>query len=165
MHKLLVLPLMMVALLAGCGTPGSVTIPPDTTLIALRHTEREGELLSDAGHARAAALPAALARVEIDAIYSPGLQRNLDSATPLAAERGIEITRIPPTGAAQRLLAQNAGKTVVWVGNKGNLNEIWTDLSAPGDPPLTYGDLFTLTRSPMGGVRVERGTFGVPPAK
>lgn len=165
MRKFLIIPLMALALLTGCGSPGSVSIPPDTTLIALRHTERDGDLLSERGHARAAALPDALAGVQIDAIYSPGLERNLQTAAPLAAATGLDVTRIPPVGAVNRIMAEQPGRTVVWVGNKGNLTEIWTTLGAPGDPPLTYGEVFTLTRGALGAVKVETGSFGAPPVK
>lgn len=98
--------------------------------------------------------------MKIDRIYSPGLDRNLDTAAPLAAARGLEVTRIPPTGVAQRILPESAGQTVVWVGNKGNLTEIWDALAAPGAPPLEYGDLFFVESGRLGGPKVTRRRFG-----
>ena len=98
--------------------------------------------------------------IPVDAIYSPGIQRNLDTAAPLATARGITIQRIPAENPAARIMAAGAGKTVVWVGNKGNLNSIWDALHAPGEPPLTYGDLFTVTRARIGSPLVTRARFG-----
>lgn len=148
------------AALAACAPAGQVQLPRGTTLILLRHADRSGDQLSEKGAARAEALVAALEGVRIDRIYSPGLDRNLATVTPLAEARGLEITRIPPTGVAQRILPESAGLTVLWVGNKGNLTEIWEALAAPGDPPLNYGDLFFVEAGRLGGPKVTRKTFG-----
>jgi len=149
--------------LGACSAPNSVSIPPDTQLIMVRHADRTGEELNARGHERARALVDALDGVQIDAIYSPGIKRNLDTAAPLSGARGIEVTRIPPTGTAARLMAENRGRTVVWIGNKGNIAEIWEALSAPGEAPLNYGDLFFLRRGPFGQVIVTRQFFGPQP--
>jgi len=154
------LTLSLGAALAACAPGGQVQVPRDTALILLRHADREGDQLSEKGRARAQALVTALEGVEIDRIYSPGLDRNLDTVAPLAAARGLEITRIPPTGVAQRILSESAGLTVVWVGNKGNLTEIWEALAAPGAPPLEYGDLFFVESGRLGGPEVTRRRFG-----
>jgi len=149
------------ALLAACASGGAqLTIPPGTTLIALRHGDRDGEALNDKGLARAAALVDALKGMPVDAIYAPGIQRNLDTAAPLAKSRGLSVQRIPAENPAARLMAQGAGKTIVWVGNKGNLQSIWDALGAPDPAPLQYGDLFIVTRARIGSPRVERRHFG-----
>ena len=148
------------AALAACAPAGQVQLSRGTTLILLRHADRSGDQLSDKGLARAAALVAALEGVGIDRIYSPGLDRNLATAAPLAEARGLEITRIPPTGVAQRILSESAGQTVVWVGNKGNLITLWEDLKAPGEPPLEYGDLFVVTLENGAARDVRRLHFG-----
>lgn len=150
---------LALAAMAACATPGLVAVPPDTTLIILRHADRAGEDLSDRGLARAQALVAALEGVEIDAIYSPGIQRNLDTAAPLAEARGLTVQRMAAENAASRLMAAGAGQTVVWVGNKGNLQSIWDSIAAPEPPPLEYGDLFIVTRARVGSPLVERRRF------
>lgn len=148
------------ALLTGCADGADrVAIPPGTTLILLRHADRDGEMLNVKGRARAQALVAALDGVAIDAIYSPGLQRNLDTAAPLAAARGLTVQRIPVENPAARLMAEGSGKTIVWVGNKGNLRSIWDAIGAPEPPPLEYGDLYLVTRARVGSPRVERRRF------
>ena len=153
----------LVVFLAACSTvssPGQVPFPPDTTLIILRHADRTGEDLNETGLTRAQALVQALDGIPIDAIYSPGIQRNLDTAAPLAQARGLQIQRIPADNPAARLLAEGRGKTIVWVGNKGNLQSIWDAIAAPEPPPLTYGDLFIVTKARIGSPLVERRRHG-----
>lgn len=147
------------ACLLGC-TPAEVAFPPSTKLIVVRHADRTGDDLNDKGRARAQALVGALDGVHIDRIYSPGMIRNLDTAAPLARARGLEITRHPTTNVAQGILPQNAGKTVIWIGNKPNLREIWTSLAAPGEPPLIYGEMAILELGRMGRPAVTRRRFG-----
>jgi len=133
-----------------------VPMPEGTTLIILRHADRSGEDLNERGIARAKALVRALDGIKIDHLFSPSIQRNLDTAQPLADARGLPIERIAAVRPAPALMQQGAGKTIVWVGNKGNLKSIWKDLAAPGDAPLEYGDLFIVTD----GLKVERRKFG-----
>lgn len=146
--------------LIGCATGSGVQLPPGTTLIMVRHADRTGEDLNERGLERARALVTALDGVQIDRIYSPGIKRNLDTATPLAEDRGLPITRIPPVNAAPRILSESAGQTAIWIGNKGNLTEIWEAIGAPGEPPLNYGDLFIVTPRRIGSPAVERRRFG-----
>ncbi|MBV2358521.1 histidine phosphatase family protein [Thalassococcus sp. CAU 1522] len=146
--------------LAGCASSGPATLRPNTTLYILRHGDRDGENLSDRGRARARALVGALADDPVDAIHSPGIQRNLDTAAPLAAARGLTVQRRPQENPGTRLAAEAAGRSVVWVGNKGNLQAIWDTLSLPGDPPLDYGQLFVVRSGSDGAVTVERRFFG-----
>lgn len=145
-------------LLTACASPGGGTVhlAPGSRLIVVRHGDRTDENLNDLGKARAAALPAALEGMPLDAILSPGIQRNLDTAAPLAAARGLPITRMPQERPARRIAAAHAGKSVIWVGNKGNIQSIWDDLGLPGAPPLGYGDLFIVTADADGTLRVER---------
>ena len=151
---------LLIFVLASCSQPGSVTVPSKTTKIILRHADRDGDDLSEKGRARAEALVDAVSGMPIDAIYSPGIQRNLDTAAPLAAARGLEITRIPPTNAATRLFSENAGKTFVWVGNKGNLAEIWGAIGAGGQPPIEYGELYFVRKGELGTLIIDRRFFG-----
>ena len=140
-------------------THAQVAMPAGTTLIILRHADRVNEDLTPKGIARAQALVGALQGVKIDEIYSPGIKRNLDTAAPLATARGLNVKRIPANNPAAKLMAQGGGKSIVWIGNKGNLQSIWDALNAPGPAPLEYGDLFIVT--PGGSVpNVTRRHFG-----
>ncbi|KNG94202.1 histidine phosphatase family protein [Pseudaestuariivita atlantica] len=149
--------LSALATAAACTpTPRSVEFPRGTRLFIYRHGDRTDENLSEKGIARSKAFAKALKDEGIDAIFSPGIQRNLDTAKPLAEATGLEITRIPQEAPTARLMREGAGKTIVWVGNKGNLRRIWEDLGAQDPPPLEYGDLYIVTRGPGGIPRIER---------
>ena len=153
--------LFLLAALSACAPVSRVGMPKGTKLIILRHADRNGEDLNPQGLARAEALVQALADIPIDAIYAPGIKRNLDTAAPLAMARGLTVQRIPTENPAAQLMAAAAGKTVVWIGNKGNLQSIWDALGAPEPPPLEYGDLYIVTPARVGSPLVERKQFGV----
>ncbi len=152
--------LTTIAAVSACVSTERVDIPTGTRLIILRHADRAGLDLSQNGRARAMALVPALADIEIDAIYSPGTQRNLDTAAPLSAARGLPIQRLHLGNPAARLMEMGRGKTIVWVGNKGNLSAIWESLGAPEPPPLNYGDLYIVEPSSFGPPHVVRMHFG-----
>lgn len=141
-----------------------VNSPPGTTttLILLRHADRNvfSENLDDDGRARAAALPAALEGVHIDAIYSPDLARNLDTVAPLAKQRGLTANVIPVSRVAARLVGENPGKTVLWVGNTTNLEGIYEDIGGEGPPPVVYGDLFIAQVPDKGPAQVTKLHYG-----
>ena len=146
--------------LVGCAVSGPVQLPPETTLYIVRHSDRDGEELNRKGRARSAALVAALAGMPVDAIYSPDLKRNLDTAAPLATERGLTVETRPPEAPTARLAQEPAGRAVLWVGNKGNLRTIWESLGLPEPVPLEYGDLAIVRSDAAGVVSVERRRFG-----
>lgn len=162
MHRRAALLVLAGGLAACAPTTGSgkVPMPSGTRLIVLRHADRVGEDLTPEGEARARALVGALEGIPIDAIYSPGIKRNLDTAAPLAAARGLTVERIPAENPAATLMARGAGRSIVWIGNKGNLQAIWDALDAPGPPPLEYGDLHIVEPGRPGPPGVTRRRFG-----
>ena len=155
------------ALLAGCAVT-EIKSPPGTTttIILIRHADRNPlqENLTAEGRARAAALPAALVDVSIDAIYSLQIKRNLDTAEPLARERNLQVKIIEESNVAARLVRENPGKVVLWVGNTDNLADIYSALRGEGPPPVRYGDLFLLKLPDEGPTVVTKSHFGRPPA-
>ncbi|GKY87197.1 histidine phosphatase family protein [Sinisalibacter aestuarii] len=144
-------------LLAACGLPDTGA---GTRLVVLRHTERTGENLNADGIARAAALPGALADISVDAIFAPDRQRNIDTATPLARARGLTVQVIPATDIARTMVTGRAGQTLVWVGNKDNLEALWAEIHAFGAPPIQYGELFIVSMNGLRAGRVEQRRFG-----
>lgn len=151
----------LLAGVAGCApVPGELALAPNSTLIVVRHGDRDGENLSDKGRERARALVEAVAEFDLAGIYAPGIQRNLDTAAPLAEARSMKIRRIPQENPTPRLVSQGAGKAVIWVGNKGNITRIWEDLRLSDPAPLEYGDLFILRSDAGGAVTIERRFFG-----
>jgi hypothetical protein len=149
------------ALIAAIVVPGAARA--DTTLIVLRHGERDNsftDALNERGRARAQALVDAMADVPLDAIYVPDKTRNRDTAAPLAAARNLPVHVIPATGLARRLVADNPDRSVMWIGNKDNLNALWSDLKANGNAPVEYGDLFVVIVGDSGAPAVSRHHFG-----
>ena len=151
----------------GCGSlhskPGTTT-----TVILIRHADRDdlGHLTPE-GHARAKALVDAVGDMDISAIYSPNLERNIDTVKPLADHAKIDITLTPKVSMpmvgkiSKEILTLHAGKVVLWVGNvSGNLQAIYRRLGGKGRGPLEYGQLFVLTVPDKGPTAVIKSTFG-----
>ena len=158
--------LVLATAVAGCSSRVYSPEGFTTTVILIRHAERTlvTKELTDAGRARAAALPAALAGYDIAAIYSPDLARNVDTVEPLARMRGLAVVRLDPKTDIdeinRRLINDHPGKTVLWVGNTTNLDRIYPDLGGRGDPPVGNGDLYVLEVPDRGATRVIRSRFG-----
>lgn len=165
----LIKPLLVaaLALLAACASPGPRSpAGTTTTVVLLRHADRHPmqDGLNEAGRVRAAELPAALADLAIDAIYTLDIKRNRETAEPLATARGLAVRIVAERGIAERLLRENAGKTVVWIGNTDNLSDIHRALGGDGPPPERYGEVFVLRVPDRGATVVSRRHFGAPPA-
>lgn len=151
----------------GCGSlhskPGTTT-----TVILIRHADRDDwGHLTTRGRARARALVDAVGEMGISAIYSPNLERNIDTVKPLAEHMGIDITLTPKVSMpmvgkiSHEILTLHAGKTVLWVGNvSGNLQAIYKRLGGRGRGPLEYGQLFVLTVPDKGPTTVVKSNFG-----
>lgn len=148
------------ALVSCAPAPGDLVLAPKSTLIVTRHGDRDGDDLSDKGRQRARDLVDAVAAFDIAGIYSPGIQRNLDTAAPLAEARGLPITRRPQEAPTAALVDEGAGKTLIWIGNSGNITRIWEDLRLSGPAPVEYGDLFIIRSDATGAARVERRRYG-----
>jgi len=149
--------------LAATALAGCTGAPPGLhgRLIVLRHADRTGPMLNEKGVARAARLPEALADLAIDAIYTTPRQRNIDTATPLARARGLEVKNLLAMGAGKKLLAGHPGQSVVWVGNQENLGLLYGELGVAAKPPVQFGDLHVVTFPAGGGVPVlERRHYG-----
>jgi hypothetical protein len=147
---------------AGCAPVEKVRSPSGTmtTVILLRHAERYGPDLIAEGRARAAALPAAVSGYDIAAIYSPDLVRNIDTVRPLAKQRGLKIKVIEVKNVARRLVHENPGKTVVWVGNSTNLHDIYESLGGTDRAPVAYGQLYILDVPAIGKTKVIKTRYG-----
>lgn len=161
MHRRVFLGAATAALLTGCAVaPGAPRLAPGSTLIVVRHADRAGDDLSDTGRARARALVAALEDFDIAAIYAPDIKRNFDTAAPLARARRLRVRTPLSANLSRHLVQKSAGKTVIWIGNKGNIRTIWDDLALPEPAPLTYGDLAIIRADADGAVSVEMRFFG-----
>ncbi|WP_298844143.1 histidine phosphatase family protein [uncultured Roseobacter sp.] len=141
--------------LAGC-TMRDVPASARTTVILVRHADRAGDILNETGRRRAAALPALLAEYPLDAIYSPDIGRNLETAEPLSQATGLPVTIIPKENAGAQMTSDHPDGTVIWVGNKGNLRTIWEELGGPGTAPQEYGEVAVLELLENGARRATR---------
>ena len=148
--------LVVVALMAGLVS-GAVAAPAPAPsakglIILVRHAERppgspsDDPSLTDAGQARARRLAAALAKAEIDAIFTTRFRRTQETAKPVADL--LRLTAIVESDPEQ-LIAQlrtHAGETVLVVGHSDTIPDV---IAAFGGPPVTIGedefdDLFVL---------------------
>jgi len=165
---------------SGAGT--------ETSIIMVRHAERTAltKVLTEKGRKRAQDLVKAAADLNITAIYSPDLERNLDTAKPLAQaiyspdlERnldtakplaqylGLEITITPEKSTplvdqiVDEMLDKHSGETILWVGNVSNLRKMYWRLGGDGEGPIEYGDLFIMKIPAKGPVKIEKTRFGM----
>jgi len=155
------------SLLAACaGGLGPLTPKRDETtmggtLIVIGPAERSGEDLNAEGIARAQALADALAGVEIDGIFAPAAQPSIDTARPLAEAKELDIQVIPAIDIARTMFRRQPGGTLVWVGSKVDLEALWEEIGATGEPPVNYGEMFIVPMSGLNASGVERSTFGI----
>jgi phosphohistidine phosphatase SixA len=158
-------------------TPNIQSAPgTKTTVVLLRHGGRDPDAegsdppLTRRGRKRAAELPAAIGDLGVTAIYCPNLKRNIQTAQPLADHLGLKITTISirrlfnPEKLARELLDEfinkHADGVVVWIGNLGNLAEMYKLVDGTGDSPTTYGLICIVTISDIGPPRIKKITYG-----
>lgn len=137
---------------AGAGAP--------TTLLIVRHADREAgaDALAPPGTARARALLHALENTGVAAIYHSDTARARETAAPLAA--ALRLTpRVYPAGDAlavvKAILAAHRGERVVVVGHSNTVPALIAAAGGPSLPHLderVFDDLFVLSvgRRPSG---------------
>jgi phosphohistidine phosphatase SixA len=147
-----------------------------TTIVLLRQGGRDPSAegtdppLTLRGRKRAAALPAALGDIGVSAIYCPNLQRNIETAKPLADHLGLKIITISrrrlssPKKLARELLdefiSKYANGVVVWIGNLRDLEELYKQVDGTGNPPTEYGSICIVTIPDIGPPRIKKITYG-----
>ena len=150
----------------GCAIVTHSKPGTTTTIILTRHSDRDplAEDLNDKGRLRAEALVEAVGAMNITAIYSPDLKRNLETAKPLAKHLGIEVQVLGSSKneVTTTILTRNPGEVVIWIGNSGNLKEIYPHLGGEGAPPINYGDLYIVEVKDSGNPVVTKKRYGPP---
>lgn len=166
----LVLVLLLSGWLTACSIePVRAEVTSETRIILVRHAERTTitKVLTEKGRARARDLVQAVADMNITAIYSPDLERNLDTVKPLAQHLGVEITVTPENSfplvdqIVDEMLDKHSGETILWVGNVDNLRKMYWRLDGDGEGPIQYGDLFIMTIPVNGPVNIVKTHFGM----
>lgn len=170
-NRLFILAIIILLLSCSVGGIGSKVdskTGTTTTVILIRHAERDNFFsLTAQGHKRAKALVDAVGDMGITAIYSPDLERDLDTVTPLANHLGIDITltsRISKPLVDKivgEILTKHTGEVVLLVGNgSGNLRSLHRRLGGTGEGPYPYGDLYIYTIPDQGPVKVIKSRYG-----
>jgi len=163
--------IFLILLLNGVGYTDSKEASashPITSIILIRHAERDNFFnITSQGRERAKALVSAVKDFEITAIYSPDLDRNVDTVRPLANHLKIDITLIPRITKStvdkviNEINTTHAGEVVLLVGNvSGNLRSLHHRLGGQGDGPDQYGELFIYTITDRGPVKVVKSRYG-----
>lgn len=90
-----VLVAFFILIAVGCGAVLH-SRPGTTTIVLIRHADRdEAGRLAPRGRERARSLVKVAGDMGIAAIYSPDLERNVETVSPLAAHLGVDITLTP----------------------------------------------------------------------
>lgn len=145
--------------MVGCAHPATPAAAPPATLevFVVRHAEKildkgSDPALTEAGAARAAALPRAVPLDRLVAIYSTNTRRTRATVKPVADRTQLEIRTYAPSDYAALLEAIRSYKTgVVLVA--GHSNTLPPMLEAFGVVDTVtidddqYGDLFVITLS------------------
>ena len=169
--RLIIMAIMFLLLGCSVGHAGSNGPPKSettTTVVLIRHAERDNFFnITAQGRERAKALIDTVSDMGITAIYSPDLERNLDTVRPLARHLGINITLTPriskPTvdKIVREILTKHVGEVVLLVGNgSGNLRSLHHRLGGTGEGPYKYGDLYIYTIPDQGPVIVVKSRYG-----
>ena len=170
-NRLIIMAIMFLFLGCSVGHAGSkVPSKPETTttVILIRHAERDNFFnITTQGREHAKALVDTVSDIGITAIYSPDLERNLDTVRPLARHLGIDITLTPRISKkmvdkiVHGILTRHTGEVVLLVGNgSGNLRSLHHRLGGTGEGPYQYGDLYIYTILDQGSVIVVKSRYG-----
>jgi phosphohistidine phosphatase SixA len=146
-----------------------------TTIVVIRHAEKEsGNLsdppLSDSGKARAARLAMLFGDAKgpgrVDAIYISAALRNRSTAAPLAARLGLAPIVDPsddPKALAKRVLREHRGGRAMIIGHLNTVPEIVSLLSDRHDIPSIdeqdYGVMYIVTVPRIGHANLLRMTY------
>ncbi|TWT45884.1 Histidine phosphatase superfamily (branch 1) [Phycisphaerae bacterium RAS1] len=150
-------------LLSGCVTFPAIVASPETTIVLIRHAERDPGAdppLLPEGARRAEALRDALCDSGVSAVYCTDLLRNRQTVAPLCEKLGIEPVLIDPrtysdvAAAAEalidRMLKDHPGRVVLFCGNSGHApnvgitTAIYNRLGGLGIGPDGYGQLYMI---------------------
>ena len=142
-----------------------------TTVILVRHAEKQttgdDPSLTEAGRARARALVHVLGEADIAAVYSTPYARTRETAQPLAAALGLDVTERPARnyGAdmAAWIRANHRGETVVAVSHSNTVPALIEALGVTPAPTIEddeYDDLYVVTIDASGSATLLSLRYG-----
>jgi broad specificity phosphatase PhoE len=134
-----------------------------TTLILLRHADREGnqDALSAAGLLRARELVHVGERLGLSAIYRSNTVRARDTVAPLASALGLVPIERPASEVAalvDEVLTEHRGQRVLVVGHGNTVPQMIAAAGGPVLPDIAHDEfdrLFVLTTCRSGGCRPQ----------
>jgi len=142
-----------------------------TTVMLVRHAETTGSgsarNLSEIGQKRAAELAQALKDIPIKAVYSTNYNRTMQTAAPIAEQKGLSVQSYNPSnlgGFADDLLAKHKGETVLVVGHSNTTPALTNVLVGANTyenfPETEYDNLFIATVVEKGNAQVILLKYG-----
>ncbi len=168
---------LLSALLTVFVTGYSQSIAPGTTIIVVRHAEKDTAQidpeLSPEGYERVKELTSMLASADIAAIYSTQFKRTMNTVKLLSEKLGISITIVPhdrsrtvkeySEGLTKKILGEQTGKTVLISSHNNVAPEIIRALGIPDPPTIddsTYDDLFVVSKQSNSTASLLRLKYG-----
>lgn len=131
------LSILLIASLSGCMSTQTPRQPPAepglATFVIVRHAEKRGDdpddpALTAAGHARAQRLADSLRDAPVGAVYSTHYRRAQQTAAPVAAMQGVQVTtydaKISPVDLAAQLRRAHPAGAVLVVGHSNTAPDI-----------------------------------------
>jgi len=150
---ILAIALFVCATVPSAVNGGTNTSERPTTLLVVRHADRQGsdDALSPAGLQRARDLAWVGGLAGVNAIYRSDTRRTMLTAEPLAKAAAITPVVYPARDVDQlirRILDEHCGETVLVVGHSNTVPLIVAAAGGPASPDLPedrYDDLFVVT--------------------
>ncbi len=142
-------------LLLLAATPSVVA---QRAVIVVRHAEKVDQsadaALSEAGHARARALAALLAKAGVTAVYATQYQRTVQTVQPLADALKLEVQTVPADdteGLVERLRSRHGSDVVLVAGHSNTVPEILARLGHTETVTIAdddFGSVFVVVPRP-----------------
>jgi broad specificity phosphatase PhoE len=163
-------------LLVSAGAARAQDSP--TVVVVVRHAEKAADggndpSLSEAGVKRAQELVELAEEAGVTAIYTTQYKRAQETARPLAARLGVNVTPVEinrenagayPSKLAKDVLAKHAGQVVLIIGHSNTVPQIVEALGgkrpAPIDDATEFDRVFVVVVPKSGGVKVIKTRYG-----
>jgi broad specificity phosphatase PhoE len=144
------------ALVMSSFTPRQPVAGEPTTLLIVRHADRDGDkdALTEAGAVRARELARAASKAGVAAIFCTKTERTRKTAAPVAASLGLAPVELDPqdvAGLVKQVFEGHRGKIVLVVGHSNTIPKIVAAAGGPRIPDLAetdFDDLLVLTVGP-----------------
>ena len=117
--------IILLLLLVNCSGAAIGQGIPVTQIFILRHADKAGEDLSDAGQTRARELKRVLGETHIDSIFSTNTPRTIHTAQILADAQGLPVVLYDSEDVViNRVIKNCRGKKVVIIGHSNTVSKL-----------------------------------------